>query len=545
MRIILNKTFAQYKHKRSFSVKRTWISRLIILVAIAGVSLSAFALPAMAQSDDKLDRLVLVGPPGPMSIPLAYLVVNDKLADVAGEVELVIWENQDQLRAIVAGEEGDFVTMPSNNAAIFYNSGLDVQLLDISVWNALFGVSADPNITSLADAAGRTIAIPFQGSIPDLLYQYVTADQELDPVADFDLVYAPNPQQTAQMLIGGQVDLAILPEPLTTAAILQTKDGDAPLRRVFDMGTEWAEATGGETKATIAGTVALPGVQDKPDVVAIFSREYELAIEWMLDNPQEAGQMAEENLPELGFNAGPVSQALQNITWNYVPAADARAEIEAFFTVLTTLSPDVIGGGLPDEGFYYASSAAAELPVNLSPWAGEWVNIDSFIDDPAMLPLYEAIAAEVDGATADDAKDFMASMMAMEGFGAAEIAGNTITYQLDGEVAAVCEYGLTGIEVAPFGEYEVSWYAAELASGDEPCALYMVMTAAHQDDAEANTMLHFHFRANNESIADLVGNPAYVMWWPTMAASTVTAEQAASELSAEAGAMAEMMSMMP
>jgi Zn/Cd-binding protein ZinT len=311
------------------------------------------------------------------------------------------------------------------------------------------------------------------------------------------------------------------------------------------MGTEWAGATGGETETTIAGTVALPNVQDKPDVVAVFSREYELAIEWMLDNPQEAGQMAEENLPELGFNAGPVSQALQNITWNYVPAADARAEIEAFFTVLTTLSPDVIGGGLPDEGFYYAASAAAELPANFGPWTGEWVNIDSFIDDPAMLPLYEAIAAAADGATADDAKDFMAAMMAMEGFDAAEIAGNTITYRLDGEAAAVCEYGLTGVEVAPFGEYEITWYAAELASGDEPCALYTVMTAVHQDDAEANTMLHFHFRANNESIADLVGNPAYVMWWPTMAASTVTAEQAASELSAEADAMAEMMSMMP
>ena len=335
-------------------MKRTWISSLAAFALVMGIVLTGIVPTTTAQSDDKLDRLVLVGPPGPMSIPLAYLVVNDKLADVADEVELVIWENQNQLRAIVVDEQGDFVTMPSNNAAIFYNTDLDVQLLDISVWNALFGVSANAEITSLADAAGHKVVVPFQGSMPDLLYQYIATAQGLDPVEDFELVYAPNPQQAAQMLMGGQVELAILPEPLTTSAILQTKDSAAPLYRVFDVGEEWSAVTDGETQSTIAGTVALPSVQNKPDVIAVFSQEYELAIEWMLENPAEAGQMAEENLPDLGFKAGPVSQALQNITWNYVPVAEARAEIEAFFTVLTTLSPDMIGGELPDDGFYYS-----------------------------------------------------------------------------------------------------------------------------------------------------------------------------------------------
>jgi NitT/TauT family transport system substrate-binding protein len=335
-------------------MKHTWRNILALSVVIVAILAGTLIPTVTAQSDEKLDRLVLVGPPGPMSIPLAYLVVNDKLADVADEVELVIWENQDQLRALIAGEQADFVTMPSNNAAIFYNNDLDVQLLDISVWNALFGVSADAEITSLADAAGRKLVIPFQGSIPDLLYQYVTTAQELDPLADFELIYAPNPQQAAQMLISGQVDLAILPEPLTTAAILQTKDNDAPLHRVFDMGAEWIAVTDGETKTAIAGTVALSRVQDKPDVIATFSREYELALDWMLANPAEAGQMAEENLSDLGFKAGPVAQALQNITWDYVLAAEARADIETFFTALAELSPDVIGGMLPDDGFYYA-----------------------------------------------------------------------------------------------------------------------------------------------------------------------------------------------
>ena len=47
----------------------------------------------------KLDKLTLVAPPGPMAIPLAYMAVNNKLADVADKTEVVIWENADQLKA--------------------------------------------------------------------------------------------------------------------------------------------------------------------------------------------------------------------------------------------------------------------------------------------------------------------------------------------------------------------------------------------------------------------------------------------------------------
>ncbi len=102
----------------------------------------------------KLDKLTLVAPPGPMAIPMAYLKVNDKLADVAAETELLIWENPDQLKAIVAGKQGDFVTVPSNTAAIFYNKGLQLQLLDISVWNITYLVTRDADAAGFADIKG-------------------------------------------------------------------------------------------------------------------------------------------------------------------------------------------------------------------------------------------------------------------------------------------------------------------------------------------------------------------------------------------------------
>lgn len=324
---------------------------LILLCCVLVVG--GLSKPAVAQSDSRLEHLVLAGPPGPLSIPLAYLVVNDRLSSIADSVELVLWADQNQLRAIVAGGEADFVTMPSNNAAIFYNNGLNLQLLDIAAWTASFGVSADETIMSLSEAAGKRIVIPFEGSVPDLLFQYVAAANGLDPAADFDVQYTPNPQQAAQMLVGGQADVAILPEPLATAVLLSTASTDAPLRRVFSLADEWTAVTDDDSRTPLTGTVALPGVLDQPDVIAAFQSEYALAVEWVIAHPEDAGQLAEEHLPELGLPAKPVTLSLQQTDWDDVPAEDARADIESFFTRLMELSPDVVGGRLPDDGFYY------------------------------------------------------------------------------------------------------------------------------------------------------------------------------------------------
>jgi len=337
------------------TLPRRALSRAVMaLIVIAAVSCMSPLQPAR-MAPAKLKQLVLAGSPGPMSIPLAYLVVNNKLADVADSVKLVMWEDQTQLKAIVAGQQADFVTLPSNNAAIFYSKGLKLQLLDISVWNASFGVSADASLTSISKAKGKRVVVPFQGSVPDLLFQYIAKAQGLDPVKDFDLRYTPNPQQAAQMILAGQADLAILPEPLATTVLLKAPK----LNRVFSIADEWAGVTDGKIKMAISGTAALQSVQDRPDVIDAFMREYAAAVAWMVENPEDAGKMAEEQLPQLGLKAGPTAQALKNMVWKYVPAADSRADAEAFFTVLKGLSPDVIGGKLPDDNFYYGGAGAA------------------------------------------------------------------------------------------------------------------------------------------------------------------------------------------
>ncbi len=304
----------------------------------------------------KLDKLTLVAPPGPMAIPMAYMAINDSLASVAEETEVVIWQNADQLRAMVAGEQGDFVTIPSNNSAIFYNKGLVLKALDISVWNITYLVSKDPSVNSFTDIKGQSLVVSFKGSVPDVMFQYIATKEGLDPATDFDLRYAADPTQAAQLLLSGQVDNAVLSEALTTSVILQSQATEEPFLRALAFDEAWVTATGntGDAALTpIAGTVATASVLDKPEVIAAFMEEYRKAVEWMLANPEEAGRLVETELPELGLKAAPMTESLKNITWEFTPAAQARPSLEAFYQALSEISPEVIGGKLPDDGFYY------------------------------------------------------------------------------------------------------------------------------------------------------------------------------------------------
>jgi NitT/TauT family transport system substrate-binding protein len=185
------------------------------------------------------------------------------------------------------------------------------------------------------------------------MFQYIAKKEGLDPQKDFKLRYATDPTQAAQLLLSGQVDNAVLSEALATAAILQSKSTDKPLLKALAFDKAWAQAAGDAALSPIAGTVATASVMDKPEVVAAFEREYKAALEWMLADPEAAGKLIETELPELGLKAAVMTASLKSITWKYTPAVEARTSLEAFYQALSELSPEVVGGRLPDDGFYY------------------------------------------------------------------------------------------------------------------------------------------------------------------------------------------------
>lgn len=309
-----------------------------------------FAVPVQAQ--DKMENLILAGPRGPVTTPLVYIVEAGLLDKVAKKVELVIWKNADQLRAIIAGGQAHFVATPSVAAAKLYNKGIPIQLLNIAVWGDYWIVSSDPEVKNIIDLKDEEIAMPRRRGTPDVVFASLTQKQNLNPENDFTLRYMPNYVAALQEVVSGRVKHAFLSEPHVSMAIIKTEGKEPSIHRAVNIQEEWGRTYKTKPRISRAGISAMPEILKKSDVVNTFQDAYKQAISWCKAHPDEAGKIAEKYVP--GFKARPVSLGIQNGMLEFVTAGDARPELEEFYKVLLSEDPAKIGKKLPDDNFYWS-----------------------------------------------------------------------------------------------------------------------------------------------------------------------------------------------
>lgn len=329
--------------------------KLLNILSVLLISAMVF-LPAGCTKEEpaeKLAEIKLVGTIGPMAIPLAYMAENNVMASVAEKTTLTLWANPVQLQSTIAGKQGDFVSLPVNSAATFYNKGIQLKLLDCSIWNILFLISTDPDIETMADLRGKRVVVPFQGASPDVIFRYNLEKNGIDPENDIDIFYAPDPVQATQLFLSGQENYVLLSEPSATTVMKKAAASGKTVYRNLDMNEVWTEITGGSSQTAMAGTIALGDMSENSAVIDVFLREYEKAVQWMLDNPEEAGEVGARALVEQGFTAEVLKESMEHIDWNFTSADEAYTKISGFLTALMEASPDFTGGKMPDDAFYY------------------------------------------------------------------------------------------------------------------------------------------------------------------------------------------------
>ena len=340
---------------------RVWATCSVRLRLLScGVLSLAFALVANGALADKLPRLVLSGPAASVSTPLIHMVESGALADVAEKVEFQPWRDPDQLRALALNGQADFVAMPTNVAANLYNRGAPLTLLNVSTWGVLWMVSRDPAMKTLADFRGKEIAMPFRADMPDILFGMLTEAQGLDAKRDFQLRYVASPLDAMQLLIMRRVDHALLAEPAVSMALRKTKSFPvsviAPeLHRSVDLQQEWGRLLKREARIPQAGMVALGAVRGDPALQARFLAAYAASLQWCREHAFACGEMVARRLDMLTPEA--VADSLAVSLMDSVPAQEARPALEFFFGRLLERTPALVGGKLPEDGFYGRTEA--------------------------------------------------------------------------------------------------------------------------------------------------------------------------------------------
>jgi NitT/TauT family transport system substrate-binding protein len=244
----------------------------------------------------------------------------------------------------IAGE-AKIGLLPPNIAAKIASSGIKIQIAAVTGMGMLSLLSSDPSVRSIDDLRGREIEVAVRGATPDYVIRKILLSRGIDPDNDVKLNYSLGPPEIAQALIAGRVSLALLPEPFATMA-MQGRG----ISVVGNIQQEWEKITGSSFPMTVLVVNGDFASANKNFVNTILGYA-ENSVEWVVANPLQAGQLVEKY--ELGMNASVVQAAIPRSNYVFVPAQQARASLEALFSVFLEFAPVSIGGALPSDNFYY------------------------------------------------------------------------------------------------------------------------------------------------------------------------------------------------
>ncbi len=282
--------------------------------------------------------------------PFTFIADEPALDGAVEQVTTDVWATPDVMRALVVGGDSDVTAVPSYVAANLFNRGVDIRLAAITVWGLLWVIGPDGMPADWEQLRGKTVMVPYANDMPDLVFRRLAAANGLDPDTDMKIEYYAQPPEVVGRLVAGQGTYAVLPEHVATLALLTANDAGRNLGRMFDLQQEWAKITGGSARIPQAGVIVTAKLADeRPDVVGALLDALDASIDRVnAAVPADVAALAvASGLPE-----PVVRQVVERLNLDMVPADEARAELERFFSELAELSPEIIGGQSPGEDLY-------------------------------------------------------------------------------------------------------------------------------------------------------------------------------------------------
>lgn len=321
------------------------ITRRSLIAATGGLT-SLLAMPSILRA--AAPRLALYGPPAAPTITLAHAVESGMFAELAGDVSLTVWRTPDELRAGLTSGEIDLSVVPAQVAANLYNRGMGTRLVNVMTDGLLFIMVRAGEVDSLAALAGKTLAVPFPNDTPDFVTRAVLEHHGLTDAVN--LASPATPMEAAQLLLAGQIDAAVLSEPVATVVTLRAAEAGQQVVRAIDIQEEWSAMSGLGPVVPQAGLAVTEGfVAEHGDLIAPLQAILVEATADVLADPEAAAAHAAAYLDQ---PAPMLAASIPHSRLVATPASQSRPALEAMYGLMAASDAAIIGGGLPDDGFY-------------------------------------------------------------------------------------------------------------------------------------------------------------------------------------------------
>lgn len=254
----------------------------------------------------------------------------------------------DEILPLMIKGQLDIALVPANVAAILYaKTEGKVEVIDINTLGVLVMLTGTAQVESVADLKGKTIVLTGKGTTPEASLRYLLSQSGLGE-DDYTLEFKSEATEVAAVLAADSSAIGFLPHPFATAAMIQNES----LHVVLDMNEEWKKLTGRDMVTGVT-VVRKEFLESNGDAVEAFLAEHRESVKAINEDPAAGADLA--------VNAGiiakaPIAQkAIPNCNLVCVTGAEMKEAVQAYLEALETFSPELVGGSVPNEDFYYLS----------------------------------------------------------------------------------------------------------------------------------------------------------------------------------------------
>lgn len=241
------------------------------------------------------------------------------------------------LSLIVKGE-ADIAAIPANMAAIIFNRQLDYKVIAVISETKLFIVSANNKIQTINDIKNNTVYCGTKLAAPDLMLQYLISKEQIPNV---NINYSLSNPDLSKAVASKNADIAILPEPFVSSAMLENKD--------VHIVVEMSKYIDDYPVAVLIAKNYF--INHNKMLLKEILNEYKKSTDYIINNKEEMKNLIKER--NMIINAEAAYYGLNRMGLVFYDGEKMKFALNSYYNFLYNFDKKLIGGKIPNDNFYY------------------------------------------------------------------------------------------------------------------------------------------------------------------------------------------------
>lgn len=276
---------------------------------------------------------------------LAMTKFNDDKDERAYTYEVTFADSNDKAVAMLEKGEADIATITLDSAAQLYNkTNGGYQILAVCNVINYFIFTLDTETTSVKDFKGKTVYCAQKDECANAVLTYIMTENGMSK-DDIKIEYVDTYDELISLVKSGKAENIFAAEPYATKIYEANKKLIA-----YSLYNGWIDL--GDTAPVYACLVAKKDfISANKELITEFITYYEVAVNFMAMRLEKTLYEIKEKNKYDSIDDAELSITLSNMA--YIEGSEMKEHTAVMLEALNKVNPDLIGGKLPAEDFYY------------------------------------------------------------------------------------------------------------------------------------------------------------------------------------------------